>query len=57
MSKKSLGLIILLAHLKICWCILKFACAVFEIKVAPARDPHQRNSAGKRQKIPSLFFR
>jgi hypothetical protein len=45
---------ILLAHLKFFWCILNFAGAVFEIKVAPAKDPRQKNSAGAHQKIPSL---
>jgi hypothetical protein len=43
---KSLGLIILLVHLKFCWSILNFAGAVFEAKVAPAKDPRQQNSAG-----------
>jgi hypothetical protein len=38
---------ILLAH-------LNFAGAVFEAKVAPAKDPRQQNSAGLQQKIPSL---
>jgi hypothetical protein len=33
---------ILLARLKFCWHILKFAGAVFEIKVAPAKDPCQQ---------------
>ncbi len=51
---KSLGMI-LLVHLKICWCILNFAGAVFEAKVAPAKDLRQQNSAGMRQKILSLL--
>jgi hypothetical protein len=45
---------ILLAHLKFCWRILNFAGVVFEIKVTPAKDPRQQNSAGTRKKIPSL---
>jgi hypothetical protein len=51
---KSLSLMILLAHLKFCWCILNFAGTVFELKVAPAKEPRQQNSAGACQKIPSL---
>jgi hypothetical protein len=51
---KSLGLMILLAHLKFCWRILNFAGAVFEAKVASAKDPRQQNFLGARQKIPSL---
>jgi hypothetical protein len=35
---KSLGLMILLAHLKFCWRILNFAGAVFEAKVTPAKS-------------------
>jgi hypothetical protein len=54
---KSLGLMILLARMKFCWCILIFAGAVFEAKVMPAKDPCKQNSAGACQKIPSLFFR
>ncbi len=46
---------ILLAGLKFCWHILNFADAVFEVKVVPAKDPHQQNSAGVRQTRPSLF--
>ncbi len=38
MSKKTLGLMILLAHLKLSWYILILAGAVVEIKVAPAKD-------------------
>jgi hypothetical protein len=45
---------ILLVRLKFCWCILNFAGAVFEAKVVPAKDSRQQNSAGARQKIPSL---
>jgi hypothetical protein len=52
--KKTLGLMILLACLKFCWCILNFAGVVFEIKVMPAKDPRQQNSAGMRQKIMSF---
>jgi hypothetical protein len=44
---KSLGLMILLAHLKFCWCIFNFAGVVLEAKVAPAKDSRQQNSAGK----------
>jgi hypothetical protein len=29
---------ILLAHLNVCWRILNFAGAVFEVEVAPAND-------------------
>jgi hypothetical protein len=47
---------ILLARLKFCWCILNFAGAVFEIKVTPAKDPPQQNSAGACQKLPSLLL-
>jgi hypothetical protein len=54
MSKSS-GLMNLLAHLKFCSCILNFAGAVFEAKVAPAKDSHQQNSVGTCQKIPSLL--
>jgi hypothetical protein len=36
-------------------CILNFADAVFEAKVAPAKDLRQQKSAGMRQKIPSLI--
>jgi hypothetical protein len=43
---KSLGLMILLVHHKICWRILNFAGADFKPKVAPAKDLHQQNSAG-----------
>jgi hypothetical protein len=50
MSKKSLGSMILLVLLKFCWCILNFAGGFFEIKVAPAKDPRQQNSAGACQK-------
>jgi hypothetical protein len=45
---------ILLVHVTFCWRILNFAGAVFEAKVAPAKDSHQQNSAGAHQKIPSL---
>jgi hypothetical protein len=45
---------ILLAHLKFSWCIFNFAGTVFEVKVPPAKDPRQQNSAGACQKIPSL---
>jgi hypothetical protein len=48
---KSLGLMILLVYLKFCWRILNVSGAVFEAKVAPAKDPHQQNSAGVHQKI------
>jgi hypothetical protein len=51
---KSLRLMILMARLKFCWCILNFAGAAFEVKVVPAKDPRQQHSAGARQKIPSL---
>ena len=37
---------ILLVHLKFCWCILNFAGADFEVKSAPAKYMHQQNSAG-----------
>jgi hypothetical protein len=50
----SLGLMILLVHLKFCWHILNFAGAVLEVKVAPAKDLRQQNSASACQKIPSL---
>jgi hypothetical protein len=40
--------------LKFCWRILSFAGMVFELKVAPAKDPHQQNSAGACQKILSF---
>jgi hypothetical protein len=52
---KSLWLMILLARLKFRWRILNFAGAVFEAKVAPAKDPRQQNSPGAHQKIPSLI--
>jgi hypothetical protein len=42
---------ILLAGLKFYWHILNFAGAVFEAKVAPAKDSCQQNSAGTRQQI------
>jgi len=45
---------ILLVHLKFCWCILNFAGADFEVKSAPAKYMHQQNSAGLHQKIPTL---
>jgi hypothetical protein len=45
---------ILLLHLKFCWCILNFAGTVFQAKVMPAKDSCQQNSAGVCQKIPSL---
>jgi hypothetical protein len=45
---------ILQGHLKFCWRILNFAGAVFEAKVAPAKDSRQQISVGVRQKIPSL---
>jgi hypothetical protein len=51
---KSLGLMILLVRLKFCWRILNIAGTVFEAKVTQAKDPCQQNSAGTRQKIPSL---
>jgi hypothetical protein len=35
---KSLGLMILLVHLKFCWRILNYAGIGFEAKVAPAKD-------------------
>ncbi len=53
---KSLGLTILLAHQKLCWCILNFTGAVFEAKVVAAKDSRQQNSASARQKIPSLVL-
>ncbi len=53
---KSLGLMILLAHLKIFWHILNFAGTVFEVKVAPANDPRQQNFAGACKKMPSLLL-
>jgi hypothetical protein len=37
-TSKSVGLKILLARLKFCWHIFNFAGAVFEAKVAPAKD-------------------
>jgi len=45
---------ILLVHLKFCWCILNFAGADFEVKSAPAKYMHQQNSAGVHQKISTL---
>jgi hypothetical protein len=51
---KSLGLMILLARLKFCWCIINIAGPVFEVKVVPAKDPHKQNSAGARKKILSV---
>jgi hypothetical protein len=45
---------ILLVRLKFCWRILNFAGTVFEAKVALAKNSCQQNSAGARQKIPSL---
>jgi hypothetical protein len=50
----KIGLMILLAHLKFCWCILNFAGTVFEVKL-----PQQTTCASKillalRQKIPTL---
>jgi hypothetical protein len=53
---KSLGLMILQVRLKFCRRILNFAGTVFEVKVAPAKDLRQQNSAGAHQKIPSLRF-
>ncbi len=52
---KSLGLMILLVHLKFCWRILNFAGMVFEAKVAPAKDLRQQYSAGAHQEIPLLI--
>jgi len=59
-------LLILLVHLKFCWCILNFAGADSEVKCAPAKYMHQQysaaESAGVQEKIPtegncvSLFF-
>ena len=42
---------ILLVHLKFCWCILNFAGADFEVKSAPAKYMHQQNSAGVHQTL------
>jgi hypothetical protein len=36
-------------------CILNFSGEFFVVKVAPAKDLPQQNSAGARQKIPSLL--
>ena len=52
----KIGLMILLVRLKISWRILNFAGTVFEVKVAPANDLHQKIFAGARQKIPALDF-
>ena len=52
MSK--IGLMILLMHLKFCWCILNLAGADFEAKSASAKYMHQQNSAGVHQKTPTL---
>ena len=59
-------LLILLVHLKFCWCILNFAGADSEVKCAPAKYMHQQysaaDSAGVQEKLPtegncvSLFF-
>jgi len=59
-------LLILLVHLKFCWCILNFAGADFEVKCAPAKYMHQQKSAAEsaveQENIPteggcvSLFF-
>ena len=49
MSK--IGSMILLVHLKLCWCILNFAGSDFEVKCVPAKYMHQQNSAGVHQKI------
>ncbi len=61
MSKIGLMILILLVHLKFCWCILYFAGADFEVKSARAKYMHQQNSAvvhqnsaGVHQKIPTL---
>jgi hypothetical protein len=45
---------VLLARPKFCWCILNFAGTVLEVKVVPAKDLRQQNSASARQKIPLL---
>ncbi len=42
---------ILLVHLKFCWCILNVAGANFEVKSAPAKYMHQQNSAGVHQTL------
>jgi hypothetical protein len=47
-------MMILLVHLKFCWCILNFDGADFEGNNAPAKNMHQQNSAGVHQKIPTL---
>jgi hypothetical protein len=52
---QKLGLMILLVHLKICACILNFAGAVFEVKVTPAKDPHQQISVNPCQEILPLI--
>jgi hypothetical protein len=46
---------ILIARMQLCWRILNFVGAVFEVKVAPGKDLRQQNSAGTCQKIPSLL--